>query len=239
MNVLFIRGLTRESRHWGGFEQKFQKKYPEAKVFSIDLPGAGTYFEQTSPSNLDDYVFFLREKLGPNIPVVCIGISMGGMIALRWAELFPDEINKVFAINSSAKNLSSASERFNLSEYKKILGIFLSVDPRLKEERILALSTEMLKISDNLLDQFGSFQKTNPVSLRSSINQLWAASTFSIDHPLKCEVVIISGARDRLVSKNCSKALSVALGARLIVHPEAGHDLPLDDPDWLLSELRL
>lgn len=164
---------------------------------------------------------------------------MGGMIALRWAELFPNEISKVFAINSSAANLSARKDRFNLSEIKKIIGIFLSTDPYLKEERILKLTTSSLEISSELVNEFADIQKTHPVKMRSSLNQLWAASTFRIDHALDIPVVIIASAKDRLVNPNCSQALAETLSATLIVHPSAGHDLPLDDPDWLLSELRL
>jgi pimeloyl-ACP methyl ester carboxylesterase len=242
MNALFIRGLTRESRHWRGLEKKFQVKNPEVLVHSIDLPGAGAFYQLTSPSNLDEYIFFLREKLIPVKkvgPTSLIGISMGGMIALRWAELFPAEVKKVFVINASASNLSSRAERFNLSEIKKLLGILLSDDPHLKEERILKLTTEKFAISKEVLEEFATIQKSCPVSFRSSMNQLWAASTFKIDHPLEIPVVVISALKDRLVSHKCSKILAETIGAVLVTHPDAGHDLPLDDPDWLLSELRL
>jgi pimeloyl-ACP methyl ester carboxylesterase len=242
MNALFIRGLTRESRHWHGLEKKFQLENPQVLVHSIDLPGAGAFYQLTSPTNLDEYVFFLREKLKGvknSGATSLIGISMGGMIALRWAQLFPAELNKIFVINTSAGNLSGLTERFNLGEYKKLLGILLSVDPLLKEERILKLTTEKLAISKDILDQFSAIQTSCPVNFRSSFNQLWAASTFKIDHPLNIPTVVISALKDRLTSYKCSKILADTIGAELITHPDAGHDLPLDDPDWLLSVLRL
>jgi hypothetical protein len=45
------------------------------------------------------------------------------------------------------------------------------------------------------------------------------------------------GAGDRLAHPTCSGRLAEALAAPLVVHPTAGHELPLDDPDWLLAQL--
>ena len=42
---------------------------------------------------------------------------------------------------------------------------------------------------------------------------------------------------DRLVSPRCSQRLAAAWKVPLALHPSAGHDLPLDDPDWLLAQL--
>mgnify|MGYP003949335389 CR=1 FL=1 len=42
MNWLFLRGLTREQRHWGPFRDVFARDYPGAKVHCLDLPGTGT-----------------------------------------------------------------------------------------------------------------------------------------------------------------------------------------------------
>lgn len=242
MNVLFIRGLTRETRHWRGLPEKYQTKYPEHKVYSIDLPGAGEFCEMTSPRKLDDYVEFLRKEIQSRSilgKVVLIGISMGGMIGLRFAELYPEEIEKVFVINASAGNLSSYSERFNLKELKTLLKIFTTKDLPLKEEMTLKLTTEHFKVTKDVVDEFVAIQHSAPVKPLSGINQLWAASRFKITKPLSVPVVIISGLKDRLVAPKCPKKLSEILKAKLVTHPSAGHDLPLDEPDWLLSELRL
>ena len=242
MNVLFIRGLTRESRHWRGFEKKFQLENPTHHIYSIDVPGAGEFNHLTSSRKIDDYVHFLRLKLEEKYtegPAVLIGISMGGMIALRWGELYPSEVEKVFVINTSASNLSKKSERFNLMEFKTILSILISRNLKKKEALTLKLTTNKFIITDDVLEEFVLIQKTRPVSLKSGLNQLWAASKFTIHHPLKIPLKIISSLKDNLVAPICSQELAEKLKAEIVTHPDAGHDLPLDDPDWLLSVLRL
>lgn len=43
--------------------------------------------------------------------------------------------------------------------------------------------------------------------------------------------------RDRLVNPACSRRLAEATGAVLEQHPQAGHDLPLDDPTWTVDAI--
>ena len=38
---VFMRGLTRESAHWGDFPARFESALPGARVYLIDLPGNG------------------------------------------------------------------------------------------------------------------------------------------------------------------------------------------------------
>ncbi len=238
MRALFLRGLTREINHWHGFPEKFSKA-TGIPVLTLDLPGAGMFHQMTSPKKLDLYVEFLRSKIEKGSPLVLIGISMGGMIALRWATLYPHEVGKIFIINSSATNLSSAKERFNLSEWRVLLNILLTKSAEKKENLILNLTTNKLSEADKIKAAafFVEVQKKHPVSIISSLNQLWAASKFELFYPPKSPVVVISALGDRLVDPTCSKKLSEVLKAPLEVHPDAGHDLPLDDPQWLLSVL--
>jgi hypothetical protein len=40
-----------------------------------------------------------------------------------------------------------------------------------------------------------------------------------------------------LVSPECSKKLAKHWGLPVLWHDRAGHDLPLDDPDWLVAQI--
>jgi pimeloyl-[acyl-carrier protein] methyl ester esterase len=217
---------------------------PDLLVHSIDLPGAGNFFELTSPLKFDDYIYFLREKLShkkTNEKTILIGISMGGMIALRWAQLFPDEITQVFVINSSAGKLSSPFDRFNLGEIKEILGAVTSKTLIEKERNVLRLTTAKCEITDELLNEFVQIKKSAPVRVLSSFNQIAAAFTFNIDKKFKLskdiKVVILSGLKDKLVNPRCSEAIASKLKAHIFTHLEAGHDLSLDDPEWILEKI--
>jgi len=50
--------------------------------------------------------------------------------------------------------------------------------------------------------------------------------------------VLFVSENDHFVSSSCSKNLAKSWGCELHIHPWAGHDLPLDDPDWIIEHLR-
>jgi pimeloyl-ACP methyl ester carboxylesterase len=79
-------------------------------------------------------------------------------------------------------------------------------------------------------------QRDSPVSSRTVGAQLKAASQF-VPPNVSQRTLIVSSGQDRLVSPRCSRDLASFLGAPVREHAEAGHDLPLDDPAWLLEQI--
>ncbi|WP_420538500.1 alpha/beta fold hydrolase [Marinobacter subterrani] len=56
-------------------------------------------------------------------------------------------------------------------------------------------------------------------------------------NPPKSLTLLLASRADRLVSSRCSSQLARLWGCDLVEHPWAGHDLPPDDPDWVLAQL--
>jgi pimeloyl-ACP methyl ester carboxylesterase len=51
-------------------------------------------------------------------------------------------------------------------------------------------------------------------------------------------VLVLGSEQDRLVSVLCSKALAQQGAYELRLHPDAGHDLPLDDGPWVARQVQ-
>ena len=49
MSWVFLRGLMRESRHWGEFPDQFRAALPHADIVTPDLPGNGAKRHLRSP----------------------------------------------------------------------------------------------------------------------------------------------------------------------------------------------
>ena len=51
-NWILLRGLARESAHWGAFVPLLQSTFPDAHVTLLDLPGTGRFHQETSPRSI-------------------------------------------------------------------------------------------------------------------------------------------------------------------------------------------
>jgi pimeloyl-ACP methyl ester carboxylesterase len=76
--------------------------------------------------------------------------------------------------------------------------------------------------------------------LQNVLRQLIAALGASVSPQTlhKIPFLILGSEKDRLVDPQCSRDAAKALLAQLVMHPSAGHDLPLDDPDWVIEQIR-
>ena len=66
-----------------------------------------------------------------------------------------------------------------------------------------------------------------------------AASRYRLSRELPpVPVLVLGSAKDRLVDPNCSIQLARQANLPLKMHPDAGHDLPLDDPQWVVKSIK-
>ena len=92
---IFLRGLTRESRHWGHFAPQFEAALPGSRVIALDLPGNGRLHRQRSPTRVQDMVEHCRAQLRARHiepPYRLLAMSLGAMVAVAWASKHPHEV---------------------------------------------------------------------------------------------------------------------------------------------------
>jgi pimeloyl-ACP methyl ester carboxylesterase len=239
-NWVFLRGLTRANIHWGDFPQIFQQINPEVKTQFLELPGNGEYFDLQTPTDPKAVVDFLRSKNSfsqTNQKFHLCGISLGGMIALKWAELYPDEVLSLAVINSSLRQCSPFYERMRANNYFNTIMTLLFDSAEEQECKLLMLTSNSFAKSEKFLSGFIQFAKTNPTSKINFVRQLVLANQIHIQGLPKIPVRIISSEKDRLVSAKCSEQICRNFHIQGIIHPTAGHDLPLDEPEWLANIL--
>lgn len=241
-NWIFLRGLTRGNIHWGNFEKHFTKLNPKAKIEFLEFPGNGYLNEEKSFTNPNELIKYLRNKsqfCKKNESFNLCGISLGGMIALKWAETYPNEVTSVSIINSSLKQLSPIRLRLSPKNYKKIFLALLFATPDKQEEIILDITSNNLNNKSEFLHSFIEFANSHRISKINFFRQLMLASQIQIQKPISPPLKIICSKNDRLVDSQCSKDIKNAFGGNLYLSESAGHDLPLDAPEWLCDILLL
>jgi len=239
---VLLRGLARESGHWGEFparlRERIEREQAGVRLLMLDLPGNGLLHAETSPSHVSEMVESCRSRLasvGVSGPVHLLAMSLGAMVASDWAARYPQEVSAAVLINTSLRPFSPFYRRLRPLNYLNFLMLSLSnLSRRQREAKVLRMTANLQARPEEVLDRWVALQEKHPVSLRNTIRQLRAAARFKVSRLRpQTPVLLLCSKADHLVDWRCSQAISRAWGAPLRLHLQAGHDLPLDDPKWV------
>ncbi|MDD2767763.1 MAG: alpha/beta hydrolase [Methylococcus sp.] len=237
---VFIRGLVRESAHWDEFPEAFTCAVPGARVRLVDLPGNGRHWQRASPLSIREMMEAVRAELGANtgIPRYLLAISLGGMVALEWIACHPGEIAGAVLINSSLSSLSPLYRRLNWRAWPAVVGVVLQGDVAARERSILRLTSRSAAGDSRRVEARVQAYRRHPIRRANVFRQLWAAARYRPPSAAPAApVLLLNSLGDRLVSPECSVAIARHWRLPLKTHPDAGHDLPLDDPEWVIGSV--
>lgn len=249
MTWILLRGLTREARHWGGFPRQLElllqsASTDSAQVLALDLPGNGAFYREASPWSVRGMVAFARQQLQARSyrpPYSLVAMSLGGMVAVHWAQQYPQEVARLVLINTSLRPFSGITERLRPGNWLRLALLAARwqgpESPDYIEQVIHQLTCQHMASRDADLAAWIRIRRDAPVSIANAGRQFWAAARFTSAKPPHCPVLVLSSRGDRLVDPQCSARLAHAWNAAHHEHPWAGHDLPHDDPDWVCQHL--
>ena len=240
---IFLRGLTREAGHWGGFVDAFERALPGARVIAIDLPGNGTLHHSTSPLDIAALVTHCRMQLaslGHQPPYRVLGMSMGAMVTAQWACEAPHELAAAVLINTSFRPFSPLQHRLrprSLATLVRMLILRPTTDE--VEAQILQMTSNQQEQHQSELARWQHIRRMRPVRFTNVLRQLVAAARFRAARQAPATPLLLLGSeQDQLVNVHCTLAIARCWHSALALHPTAGHDLPLDDPDWVIHQVR-
>jgi pimeloyl-ACP methyl ester carboxylesterase len=239
---LMLRGLARERRHFGSFPDTFERTLPGARIMTMDLPGFGMESARESPATISAIVDdlrarFLAARTGDG-PWSILALSLGGMVALNWAERFPDEWKNVVVVNTSAGDLSKPWERFSHKVWPRMPGLVLG-EAVARERTILEVTSNSTSVDkDALAQQWAAWYLERAPRRRAFVRQLLAATRSRAPRRIQARLLVLTAKTDRLVSWRCSERIAQRLEAPLEIHDGAGHDLTLDAPEWVAGRVR-
>lgn len=239
-NWIFLRGLTRGVVHWGKFAEIFKQRNPDGLIEFIEIPGNGTKSQLSTPISPKKLIDHLRAEssiIANKLDYHLCGISLGGMITLKWAELYPAKLQTINTINTSLSQFSSIKERMIPQNYLKVIGGLRESDPYEREKLILSMTCNHSGSIERNLSLFAEFSIAHPIKKSNFLRQLILARRIRINQLPPIPFRVICSDHDRLVSSKCSKIIAEKLNGKLLIHPSAGHDLPLDEANWLADIL--
>lgn len=240
---VLLRGLMRESRHWGEFPALFQKAVSGQAVVTLDFPGNGKLYSQPSISSVQEMANHARmqlRQLGHAPPYRLLALSLGAMVAVAWSEQHPQELEKMVLINTSLAPYNPFYHRLRPKNYLALARLlYCSVAQR---EQLIMRLTSRRSHTENLqsiLLQWIAYAEEYPISRANILRQLRAAMRYrAVSAVPLSPVLLLAGQRDQLVNVKCSLRLASEWGCAIRLHPAAGHDLPLDDSAWVMEQIK-
>lgn len=235
--LLLIHGWGMHGGMWGQVAAQLATNY---RVHSIDLPGHGASAPCT-PYDLDTLVQKLSAQFDE--PLTVVGWSLGGQVALRWAQQHPAQVEKLVLIATTPcfvqqKNWSCAmaaealqdSAASLLQNHALTLKRFLALQLRgSKNERELLLDLRARLFSHGEPDVAalqGGLDILRDTDMRLQLNQI-AQPT-----------LVIAGERDTLTPWSASEYMAQALpNARLELMQGAAHAPFLSHPQLFMQQL--
>jgi homoserine acetyltransferase len=191
-----------------------------------------------TPVKIDEAVQQLRSQLPSNLKSFgLLGISLGGMLATHWAQLYPSEIQQLVLINSSSR-LSSFNKRLLPKNYVSILKVLASSNEAQAEEFILSTTSNFNEKWQPHLQDNIAYLKKHPIRSENFVRQLVLSTQANFKNIPECKKLILCSKADRLVHYSCSEDIAKAWNCDIRYHEGAGHDLPLDDSPWIIEQIK-
>lgn len=243
---VFLRGLMRETRHWGAFPEIFRTTLPQADITLLDLPGNGLLHKERSPVRVAHMTDACRRQLldqGIAPPYHLFALSLGAMVAVDWAARYPQEVAGCVLLNTSLRPVSPFYQRLRPRNYPALLRLGLpglrQRDFARQERVLLQLTSQRGAGQAAVLESWTGYQREHPVSYVNAWRQLYAAMRFRAPPQAPpMPLLLLAGGADRLIDPRCSQQLARLWRAPLAVQAGAGHDLTLDAGCWVAEQVR-
>jgi pimeloyl-ACP methyl ester carboxylesterase len=242
---VLLRGLMREARHWGEFPMLLKNALGAQHVVTLDLPGNGSLHAQasaTSVAEMANHCHTQIKQLGYAPPYCLLALSLGGMIAVAWNELYPAELERMVLINTSLAPYSPFYQRLRPANYPALISHLLFGTADQREKLILRLTSRLKFHSEHrqaILEQWAAWARECPVTRANILRQLRAAASYrAAPAAPTVPILLLASRQDRLVDVKSSLTLAQLWHCTIRLHPTAGHDLPLDDGDWVTQQVK-
>jgi len=246
MNIFLLRGLTRESGHWGmAFTENLMKEFPNAKLSFLDLPGSGIYNNEKAALTVNGIMEFMRTREIENINKmkgknVIMATSLGGMVAVEWIDKYPQDFQGLVMISASFNGICRMDERAKKEIRKEMFAVMFEKDMKAREMILLKINSNDTVNFNSNLNEWTDVQERRPMTKANILRQTIAGMRYSAPENMPDIPTLIIGSKgDRLVAETCIIKVHNEFGGSLVWHETSGHGVPIDAPEWLVSEFKI
>ena len=223
--ILILHGWNSSRKSWAQVESLLSKD--GCKVVIPDMPGFGETPPPPRPWTSDDYLNWVLEftkNLKLKTPLVLVGHSFGGGLAMKLAIANPELVEKLILV-------ASARIKHKQTLYKKLVGILA------KTGKVFSRITIIKKLFYKFVVRETDYLRTSGVmrdTFRNIINEDLTSQIGKIEKP----TFIVWGSRDKATPVSDAYVINQKIkGSRLEIIKGCGHALNLECPEKLASKI--
>jgi pimeloyl-ACP methyl ester carboxylesterase len=235
--LLLIPGLGVTSRIWDTVVPELAEHF---SLILLDNRGVGLSEAKRQPTTLCDFTADLVELLDylQIDRTHVLGLSLGGVIALRLAADHPNRIDHLV--------LASCTDRFTpyLKQVAMLLGKTLGSlrsDAFARTVEVLGSAPQFLDAQPELIEERVRAKREERVSPRAVGRQMRCLACAQIDlerEPIAAPTLVIAGEYDVLIPSCYARSMSNRIpGSRFMLMPGAGHNPLVECPGQVLPEI--
>jgi pimeloyl-ACP methyl ester carboxylesterase len=230
--IVFLHGFMEDGRVFEAFANTF--KYASV-VHCPDLPGHGLNPVYIEAASIEAYAHEVNSKLPDPGRFIVVGHSMGGYVALAFAELFPDRVVGIVLMNSTCfadsetrklerdRSIALMRENYPLFARSFVPSIFAD-----------ASNSSIADITKMALEQnaLGMIQST--LAMRDRANRCRLISEGNIP------VLLMAGKRDKLIPSSIIEQIAANASEHVKIEwfENSGHIVFMEEPERCETVLR-
>jgi pimeloyl-ACP methyl ester carboxylesterase len=210
------------------------------RVVSLDLPGHGLTGavpnHDYSGRGMANFVAEFADKIGLQ-KFALAGNSMGGGVAARFAEMYPDRVTALILVDAAGMPTKMGDRiplAFQLLRMSWLQPVMAQADPKpLVREGLNKAIVRKSILTETMIDLYSDMAllEGSRAATFERFNQMGGDFNYVKDHvsALKMPVLILWGEQDHLIPVAAAHAWAQAIpGAKLIVYPATGH-IPMEE----------
>jgi pimeloyl-[acyl-carrier protein] methyl ester esterase len=238
--LVLLHGWAMHSGIWGPVVPHLARRF---RVHAVDLPGHG-HSAPIAPCTLDAMVAAIDAALDAEArPLSVLGWSLGGLVAMHWAQSRPARVNRLALVCTTPKFVAADDWKHAMpAEAIARFGDELHVAWKLTVQRFLALQVHNSEHGRATLaamrDQLWARGEPTRAALSATLDVLVAADLREDVRRIAQPTLVIAGGRDTLTPPDAGRWLAAAVpGARYVEIAGAAHAPFLSHRDEFLTPL--
>ncbi len=232
--IIFIHGFPFSHKMWTLPGGQTEALAGTNRVIAYDVRGHGESEVGTGHYSIEFFVddlISLMNHLSIEKAILC-GLSMGGYIALRAIERYPDRIIGLVLCDTKSESDPNEVRVKRAQSIKDIQENGLKVYAENYVKNVFAPESFQNK-SDTVKLIQSIIERTSPASLFGTLMALASRTDTTLSLPfIKCPTVILVGEKDTVTPLSASQAMKEKIpNSRMAIIPNAAHMSNMENPE--------